>query len=218
MTIFGLTLTRDSFVWWLGMVTGLLVVGAAWSPETAAWFGVPAAWLPYIRLAALILSAFSGKMATSPLIGAKDAGGAGVGSINARVLPTVLLAAVLAGGTLTLPACAPKNQPALPPDVQAAYTADQIGRAISALRDAAIKAEAQGALPTDVTRVIVHFDRAAWTTLKATPAGWGQTVAAAWAAAKKEIPPKTLADPLLASLVSAVDVSLAAFLPTGGAS
>ena len=65
-------LTRDSKVWWLGMLVPILVEVANALVANPADFGIPAGWLPTIRLVALIVGLISGKLATSPLPG-KDA-------------------------------------------------------------------------------------------------------------------------------------------------
>jgi small basic protein len=66
-----MTLTRDSLLLWVGML-GSIIVGLA-SLGNVSDYGIPDAWLPYLRLAALIVGIVSGKLATSPLPGANDA-------------------------------------------------------------------------------------------------------------------------------------------------
>jgi hypothetical protein len=61
-------MTRDSMLWWIGIIFAV-VLGLATVPDPAT-LGIPVAWLPYLRLAALIIGIVSGKMATSPLPGA----------------------------------------------------------------------------------------------------------------------------------------------------
>lgn len=208
MKIFGFTLTRDSLLLWLGIL-GAAVLYLGNMPAPTQW-----TWAQWMQTIAAIIGVICGKLATSPLLGKEDVGGAGVGNVK---LPVIVLAVALGLGMLTLPSCA-KAPPNLSPQAQTAYTADQISQAISHLRDTAIQAEATGGLSTATARIVVKLDRDAQKVLKAMPAGWQQTVAALWTTAKKEIPAKTLADPLIASAVSAVDIALAAWLPQGGVS
>jgi hypothetical protein len=63
--------TRDDLLWTVGII-GAVVVGLATLGNTITDYGIPASWLPYIRLIALIVGIVSGKLATSPLRGAND--------------------------------------------------------------------------------------------------------------------------------------------------
>lgn len=58
-------MTRDSMVWWIGIAGGVLTAAAAQVDV------FPEAWRPWITLASTIVAAVSGKLATSPLKGAK---------------------------------------------------------------------------------------------------------------------------------------------------
>lgn len=70
--------TRDSIVWWFGIVGAVLVSGATLqtcdphvascgtSPTQLAYYGIPEHWAPYIRLGALLVGIVSGVMKTSP--------------------------------------------------------------------------------------------------------------------------------------------------------
>lgn len=60
-----MTLTRDSLLWWVGMVGGILGVAAA----NVGMF--PETWRGYIIGAASLVAVISGKLATSPLPGEK---------------------------------------------------------------------------------------------------------------------------------------------------
>jgi hypothetical protein len=75
-------MTRDSKLWWAGIIgaviLGLATLGADTGPMSLAYYGIPLAAAPYIRLAALIIGIVSGKMATSPLPGKDDADTIGV--------------------------------------------------------------------------------------------------------------------------------------------
>ena len=55
--------TRDSFVWWLGILGGVVVYLAAASP-VPEWDYY--AWLQFV---AFVVATVSGKLATSPLAG-----------------------------------------------------------------------------------------------------------------------------------------------------
>lgn len=64
------TFTRDS-VWWgvsafLSFVAVLATLTDTSGPMSLAYYGIPASWLPYIRLLALVNTWVSGKMSTSP--------------------------------------------------------------------------------------------------------------------------------------------------------
>lgn len=70
--------TRDSIIWWVGIVAAILVSGATLqtcdphigpcgtSPTHLGYYGIPDAWAPYIRLGALLVGIVSGVMKTSP--------------------------------------------------------------------------------------------------------------------------------------------------------
>lgn len=60
-------LSRDSIVWWFGMF-GAVIMGVATAGNLHD-YGIPDSWLPYLRLAALVVGIISGKLATSPLPG-----------------------------------------------------------------------------------------------------------------------------------------------------
>lgn len=63
---------RDSNLWWVGIgsavILGLATLdGTGTGPTSLAYYGIPMAVAPYLRLAALIIGIVSGKLATSPL-------------------------------------------------------------------------------------------------------------------------------------------------------
>lgn len=60
--------TRDDFKWTASIVAAV-VVGLATLGNTVTDYGIPADWLPYIRLLALVVGIVSAKMATSSLPG-----------------------------------------------------------------------------------------------------------------------------------------------------
>lgn len=61
-----MNITRDSVLWWIGMVGGILGVAAA----NVGLF--PSRWQGYIIGAASLVAVVSGKLATSPLKGERD--------------------------------------------------------------------------------------------------------------------------------------------------
>ena len=123
---------------------------------------------------------------------------------------TVILSLALIGALVLQAGCVKAPTTVVTPAGKTAYTADQIVIRVNELQNAAIQAQATGALPTSTTRIIVQFCVAADTTLKATPAGWGQTLATAWTQAKTSIPAADLANPVIAAAAAGVDVVLAA--------
>jgi len=78
-------MTRDSWIWTLGIVAAVLAAAA----NQAGLF--PADWYPWINFAALILGIVSGKLATSPLAGENDGAKVNVSNIGKVVLLLILL-------------------------------------------------------------------------------------------------------------------------------
>lgn len=70
MKIGPITLTRDSVWWGVSAALSFAAVLATFTdtsgPLSLAYYGIPASWLPYIRLLALVNTWFSGKMSNSP--------------------------------------------------------------------------------------------------------------------------------------------------------
>jgi hypothetical protein len=62
--------TRDDAKWTYGIIAAI-VLGLAALGNAITDYGIPATWLPYMRLAALIVGIISAKMATSGLPGAR---------------------------------------------------------------------------------------------------------------------------------------------------
>ena len=105
-------------------------------------------------------------------------------------------------------ACAPKTAN-LTPAGQQNYTADQIALRVNELQNAAIKAEAGGALPTATTRIIVTFAGAADRVLAKTPDGWRAQVLTLWQEAKKQLAKLPgINTPAVIAGMAAVDVAL----------
>lgn len=90
------------------------------------------------------------------------------------------------------------------PQGKVAYAADQIVLRVNELQNAAIAAEASGALPTATARIIVQFAVSADRILAAAPSGWQATLAASWAQTKTQLPP--IQNPALVAAISALDI------------
>ena len=122
--------TRDSVIWTLGMI-GAVVIGLATLSDPTA-YGIPATWLPYIRLMALIVGIASGKLATSPLPGATDAS-----KVDVTKIGTLVLAVALLG---SMAACGPKTV------ATAATISDQFSKALVIAQSGVIDAKASGVI------------------------------------------------------------------------
>ena len=59
--------SRDSKIWWAGMLASVVGTVAAQSQQA----GVPPEYQGYVQIASLIVGIISGKLATSPLPGAQ---------------------------------------------------------------------------------------------------------------------------------------------------
>ncbi len=122
-----------------------------------------------------------------------------------KILSLLLLAVTLTGVPL-FSGCASAPATVTTPAGQAAYKADVVVIRVNELMNAAIAANAQGALAVGPTRTIVKFCIAADQTLAAVPAGWPETLRAAWLATKKQLPPVT--NPGIIAAMGAVDLVL----------
>lgn len=118
------------------------------------------------------------------------------------IIPFVLIA-LLSGAACTAPVSVQTTAG------KVAYTADQIVIRVNELQNAAIQANANGALPTATTRLIVEFAVSADKTLKEAPNGWQSTVSKLWAETKAKLPP--MSNPALSSAIASVDLVLASF-------
>lgn len=180
--------TRDDLKWSLGILASV-IIGLAALGDTVTQYGIPASWLPYIRLAALVVGIVSGKMATSGLRGKNDPP---AGSVNPSKLPpaAMLLFVVALGATMpTMSACA-KKAPNLTPAGQAAVVATRVVRALDVLRDTAVDASKTTPpliSPAAAQRVVV-FHQAMVQTISAVPNGWQSTVLAGLTQLKDAIP------------------------------
>lgn len=59
---------RDSVVWTFGVIAAVIFGLATLDTATAVQsFGIPAAWLPYLRLAAFVIGIVSAQLGLSPL-------------------------------------------------------------------------------------------------------------------------------------------------------
>jgi hypothetical protein len=86
-------MTRDSFVWWVGLI-GAIVTGLAASADL-----FPLEWKPYITVAALVIGSVSGWMKTSPLVGENDAKKVDVSKIISALLIAFVSLGLLTGAT-----------------------------------------------------------------------------------------------------------------------
>lgn len=62
-----MNVTRDSMIWWLGIIAAVLAYLSA-SESPAVW-----AYTDWVQAAAFVVATISGKLATSPLRGEHDA-------------------------------------------------------------------------------------------------------------------------------------------------
>lgn len=92
---------------------------------------------------------------------------------------TLPLLAMLAG-------CAPPPT-VITPQGKTAFTADQAVIRVNELMNAAIAANASGALPVTTAHAIVQWSVSADQILASTPAGYVQTLSASWTALQPEI-------------------------------
>jgi hypothetical protein len=74
MKIGPFTFTRDSALWWYGLVAALLGAVATFDAEMAATFGIAAVWLPKIRLLSFLIGVGSAWARTSPFPHSQDGG------------------------------------------------------------------------------------------------------------------------------------------------
>jgi hypothetical protein len=59
---------RDSIIWTFGVIAAVIIGLATLDTTTAVQsFGIPATWLPYLRLAAFIIGIVSAQLGLSPL-------------------------------------------------------------------------------------------------------------------------------------------------------
>lgn len=116
--------TRDSMVWWAGIV-GAVITGLAMNIGLFPW--IPEQVQHAISIAAFIVGIISGKMATSPLKGKDDPP---AGSARPRIPPAamILLAVALgAGAPMMLTGCVGNKAPILTP-TQAEKALDAVKR------------------------------------------------------------------------------------------
>lgn len=128
-----------------------------------------------------------------------------------RLLLLTLLSLFVSTSGLIQGACAPKT---LSSQAQVAYTADQIVKRLGEVENAVIAACNAGTGPTcatgapistDTSRALVQAILSAVATLKASPAGWQQTLIVAWSQAKLQ---PALMAPAAKGYVLAIDALL----------
>lgn len=116
----------------------------------------------------------------------------------------LLVLVCLGLGTSACPA-RPAN---LTPQAQVAFSVDQVVQRVNEFETAAIAANAEGALSTSTTRLIVDFCVTADKTMQSAPLGWQAAVNAAWVSLKQQLPVPLSAT--LQAVVGTVDSALAA--------
>ncbi len=127
------------------------------------------------------------------------------GLVMPKLLPLLLLALVLTASPI-LAGCRSVPATVVTPAGKAAYAADQVVVRVNELMNAAIAAQAQGALPLAAARPIVKWTIAADQTLAAVPAGWPDTLRAGWIATKQQLP--AITNPAILAAMGAVDLVL----------
>ena len=108
---------------------------------------------------------------------------------------------------LSTTACASRPATIVTPAGKTAFAADQVVLRINELENAAIAANAQGALDIRTTRTIVQYAIRADTILKTVPQGWQTSLRVAWQQTKASLP-ATLT-PTVQAAVAAVDAVIA---------
>src|SRR5262245_49154609 len=133
MKIGPFTFTRESAIWWFGLAAALVAGLATLDADTAInTFGLPAAWLPKLRLAALLIGIGSAWAKTSPFPSKKDDSG---GRIDpSKLAPLVLLPIALALGA----ASCVKAPPNLTPAATRAFYGTQVIHDLDRLREVAV--------------------------------------------------------------------------------
>lgn len=106
-------LSRDSLLWWL-LMAGAVVGYLASAPSPDTW-----TWAQWMQALAALIGIVAGKLATSPLAGAKDDS-----KIDVRKIGTWLLMTVVVAG-LAVTGCGPKTKPTLIKTDAAVYEAIQ---------------------------------------------------------------------------------------------
>jgi len=139
-------LTRESWLWWAGLF-GSIILGLSTLGDSIVDYGIPATWLPYIRLGALVVGIVSAWMKTSPFPSRKDAG---------RIDPAKLTGLLLALAILPLTSACGKNLSFQTNPVGAtAHYATQVTRAAQGVQDAVITAHAGGLMSKDAAASVV---------------------------------------------------------------
>lgn len=114
--------TRDSMVWWLGLIAAAIGYLITAEKPPTEW-----TYMQWLQAASFVLAWMVGKLATSPLAGAPTDD-----RVTPPKLPAWLVAAVLVPAIALTPGCGPKTKPILVKTDQAVY------EAIKALHQTAI--------------------------------------------------------------------------------
>lgn len=172
-----MALTRDSVIWWVGMIGAVLTALAAVSNQ------LPAEWQPYLLVAATVVGTVSGWMATSLLPGRNDATKKSANGVAKLLIPFVIF------GALSSAACKPPASIQTEPGRQAWYASQALQR-VSEVQNIAIQLNSTTppTLSTNTTRIIVQMCVSSAKVLKEMPEGWAKVVLAAFNEAKAQIP------------------------------
>jgi hypothetical protein len=174
--------------------------------DTAAAFGIGAAWLTKARLLSFFIGVGSAWAKTSPFPHSDDAASRGRVDIS-KLAPAVLVAILSSAAVLSLQGCAAHQAPALSPAQQAAAVLQRVDE----LQNAVISTNqlTPGAIPDSVAVPLVRFCVEAAKVLKAAPNGVLPAIAAEWRSVKGQIPLAYRQLPAVAAAFLAVDIALA---------
>ncbi len=185
-------LTRESALWWVGVISAIVAGLSTLDPAAAAALGLPTVILPYLRLYALVAGIGSAWAKTSPFPSKKDEPSSG-SIAPGRTFPpaaVIFLALALGAGAVTSTSCATAPPPALSPAGVSAFNALRVGHALDLIRDTAVDASKQS--PPLISHAdllkIVNWHEAAVKTIVAVPGGWKPTVLAGLDQLQSDIP------------------------------
>lgn len=179
------------FRWLLAIAAGYFVQHGIWSQSAADNYVAAAA----LALASLVWSLWQKYKSRLHFLTALSLpAGTEEDTVRAEVkagravVPLILLVA-LGGGMLALPGCSPKTNPALSPSGQAAANADAFVKRLGELQAAAMDAEANHALSTEVAGYIVAATVEGAQIAKDGQSGWLVALRGSWERWKTKIPP-----------------------------
>lgn len=195
-----MAVTRDSVIWWFGMIGAALTALAAVSNQ------LPAAWQPYLLVAATVVGTVSGWMATSILPGKNDATKASANGAAKMLLPFVLV------GALAASACRPPAEYKTEPEKQLWY-ASQVLQVIHDVQRVSISINKTNPeiLSTDTTRLIVNFCEASAKVIRSAPEGWAKMVLDDYLKVKAKLPAALLNNVTVAVPLAKLEAMLRTF-------